>query len=132
MKIQIFRLWQSGKSTIGKIVIPGKFECFCLELPDRGNQRNISRILAGTYKAEIYRSRKFGKCIRLEDAHGRTYILIHVGNWPRNTRGCILPGTRAGKDAVYNSRLALRKLMKVVGDAKEITVEVIDELERIS
>lgn len=60
-----------------------------LELPDRGNQRNISCIPEGTY--DVHRDRH-GKhtWFRIADVPNRTAIEIHEGYLPKHSQGCIL------------------------------------------
>jgi hypothetical protein len=49
----------------------------------------------------------------------RSHILIHPGNIPRHTRGCLLPGNKVGDisgfTAVLSSRLTTRKLFRHLG-----------------
>ena len=63
-----------------------------LELPWRDNERRVSRIPAGNYQAIKHISPKFGPCLWLQDVSMRSEILIHKGNYNRDTLGCILPG----------------------------------------
>lgn len=74
-----------------------------LELPDRFNVQEISRIKAGTYKGWV-RTDNNKKRIQLMNVPGRTCVQLHVGNRTSEIAGCILLGdqgmTIAGKDAV--------------------------------
>ncbi|MEO8588693.1 MAG: DUF5675 family protein [Flavobacteriales bacterium] len=48
-------------------------------------------------------------------------ILIHIGNFPADTEGCLLPGTGQGTDQVTNSGVAFNELndfMRAVGYAR--------------
>jgi hypothetical protein len=96
---------------------------FTLELPWRDNQKNISCIPAGEYDVTIRISPRFGRVYWVLKVEGRTYILIHSGNWAgdvskdlnTHTNGCILLGMKrgylAGQRAVLMSRTAIRKFM---------------------
>jgi hypothetical protein len=64
-----------------------------LELPDRDNKVRISRIRAGVYCCEKRWSKKYGWHYHVTDVEGRTWILIHVGNYKTDTTGCILLGS---------------------------------------
>lgn len=72
------------------------WNCVCIELPDKGNQKKISCIPAGTYPVKKITSPTKGKCFLLSDVPGRTAVEIHIGNYAAgskvDTEGCILPG----------------------------------------
>ena len=114
--------------TLGRLSIDG-FQCFTLELPDLDNQRNISCIPAGTYKARKYQSPSKGLCFLLEDVPNRTYIEIHAGNYTRQIQGCILVGDGIKFldgdliPDVTNSGATLKKLLSLLPDEIEITLE---------
>lgn len=123
------------EGTYGLLQTASGFVCHTMELPDRNNQSNISRIPAGRYSCVIYYSRKFGKVYLLESVKGRSYILTHTGNvagdkhkgFKTNSFGCILLGKYRGKlqgqKAVMVSRPTLRSFMNEMGD-KPFTLEI--------
>lgn len=85
-----------------------------LEPPWKDNARNLSAIPKGTYEATFLNrsaSGRYRNVWHLQNVPERSGILIHQGNTPQDTRGCILIGTRFGKmnamPAVLNSRSAL-------------------------
>jgi hypothetical protein len=67
-------------------------QCKSLELPDLGNEVRKSRIPAGVYCCEKRYSPKYNWHYWVKDVAGRTWILIHVGNYKDDTTGCILLG----------------------------------------
>jgi hypothetical protein len=69
------------------------YRCKCLELPDNGNQHNVSCIPEGVYDVVKTYTEKRGNHFRVLNVPDRTDILIHKGNYTRDTKGCILPGT---------------------------------------
>jgi len=69
------------------------FEGFTLELPNRQNQKNISCIPSGTYNVVARQSEKFGDCYHLQNVVNRSGILIHTGNFYKDTTGCIILGS---------------------------------------
>lgn len=72
--------------------------CVTMELADRGNARDVSRIPAGTYVCN-YRwspSHNADK-YHVDGVLNRDAIEIHTGNWPDQIRGCIALGTAFGK-----------------------------------
>lgn len=103
-----------------------------LELPYKDNQRNISCIPCGKYKVTKRFSEKYGNHFKIENVHNRSDILIHVGNYPSDTHGCILIGDDArdinadGKNEVVNSKHAMRKLNKLLKNEKNIELVIID------
>lgn len=110
--------------TLGRMVLfEGSkiiLQLYTLELPDLGNQQNISCIPEGKYEVHRIYSPKFGKCFHLQDVPGRSEILIHKGNYNKDTHGCILVGMcRAdingdGVTDVIESSLAMDKLQNVI------------------
>jgi hypothetical protein len=102
---------------------------FSIELPWRGNARQISCIPPGGYICRLHPSPAFKKDLyRLEAVPGRSGVLIHAGNWAgdaalgfkSNSQGCILlgtaRGTAAGQLAVLNSAAAMRALHERMGN----------------
>jgi hypothetical protein len=93
-----------------------------LERPWANNQSNISCVPAGIYETRYFpksSSGKYKKVYWLQDVPGRFGVLIHAGNIPAHTKGCILIGKRrgvlAGGPAVLNSRTALGEFRELVG-----------------
>lgn len=114
----------TDEGTFGKLMMEG-FECVTLELPWKNNQRRVSCIPAGEYKALRHKSPSKGWCYELRDVPGRSDILIHSGNWAGDTEkgwssdylGCIGLGksrgyllNREGKTqrVILSSRLAMQ------------------------
>ena len=98
-----------------------------LELPWRNNRDFNSCILAGEYVAvPRIATKKFPyQHFILRAVPERDYILIHSGNYPRDTEGCILVGMTADakRPAVWNSRRALRKLREWAPHGFRLRVE---------
>ncbi len=62
--------------------------------------------------------------------HARTAVLIHAGNFPFESRGCVLPGVRAGKDEkgrpmVVSSRAAMSLIRARLPWTDEHTLEIV-------
>jgi hypothetical protein len=108
----------SEKSTLGKLFLNGERFCDTLELPWLDNQRSISCIPEGEYKVRLRLARESATRdylhLLVQDVQGRSYILVHIGNYPKDTKGCILVGQSRQQDAVYNSTLAMELLIKEV------------------
>lgn len=117
-----------GLCVMGGMVIDGK-PYYTLEPRWKDNQRNISCIPPGEYEVEFMPrswSGKYRNCFHVKDVPGRSQILIHAGNVPDHTRGCILIGKRhgwlAGKPAVLSSAVALRQFAENVEDCFKLRV----------
>ena len=110
--------------TLGRLVLfEGSkiiLQLYTLELPDLGNQQNISCIPEGEYEAHRIYSPKFGKCFHIQDVPGRSEILIHKGNYNKDTHGCILVGmghadiNEDGVMDVIESTRAMEKLQNAI------------------
>jgi hypothetical protein len=106
------------KSTIGKLHINGETFCDTLENPWLDNQRNISCIPEGQYKVRLRLARESATRdylhLLVQDVPNRKWILVHIGNYPSQTQGCILVGNGREQDAVNNSRLAMDLVIKEI------------------
>ena len=110
--------------TLGELSLNGEFFCYTLEDPVRPAGKKVAgdtAIPAGTYRVTIERSPGFHMLTpRLHAVPGFEGILIHPGNGPRDTRGCLLVGFAKMPSGVkiYQSREAFEALMgKLLGYA---------------
>lgn len=101
------RRWMTERSTGGWMN-----GMYTLELPWRDNQVKVSCIPVGEYECALVDSPKFGKVYGVAKVPGRSHILIHYGNYPSNTDGCILLGMFHDVDFVGNSRKAFGQFME--------------------
>ena len=96
MKAKLLRIDYQEKQTLGGLYIFDGvldiFNCKTLELPWLDNQARISCIPVGHYKTHYHISPTFGRCFWVQDVPGRSEILIHKGNYNRDTKGCVLVG----------------------------------------
>ena len=108
----------SENSTLGELFLNGERMCDTLENPWKDNQRNISCIPSGEYDVRIRLPRESATRdymhLLVKDVPDRDYILFHIGNTAKDTRGCILVGLGSQQDVVNNSRLAMDLLMKEI------------------
>jgi hypothetical protein len=90
---------------------------FTLELPYKNNVRQVSCIPLGVYTVAPFVSKKFGKCLKIQNVPNRSGILFHSGNFIHDTKGCVLVGNHYtinsfGLSAnVYSSSIAMRSLL---------------------
>lgn len=131
--LKIKRSYKANHPTIGEAELIDQKNCqlmgfVTLELPWLLNQNEVSCIPEGTYKAIKHISPTFGETLWIQSVHGRSEILIHVGNYMKNTRGCILPGSRKadidgdGFMDVTSSGDTLKALLQLCEE--EIQVEI--------
>mgnify|MGYP003676508684 CR=1 FL=1 len=108
----------TDKSTIGELFVNGERFCDTLELPWKDNQRSISCIPEGQYKVRIRLPRESATRdyihLLVKDVKDRDYILFHIGNSAKDTRGCVLVGIGTEQDFVKNSTLAMELLVKEI------------------
>lgn len=135
MKLELYRHTKTVRKdqTLGTMLLISNYEqilwsCKSLELPWRENKRQLSCIPAGSYKISKWNSPKHGACIKIHNVEGRTNILIHAGNYKRQTLGCILVGERF-KDLdgdritdITNSRKTLTELMDLLPSESDLTI----------
>ena len=119
----------TDKSTIGNLYLNGEWMCDTLELPYRDNQRSISCIPAGQYKVRLRTARESATRdylhLLVEDVKDRSYILFHIGNSAKDTRGCVLVGIGREQDLVKNSTLAMDLLMKEILNLGGININLL-------
>lgn len=135
MKVVISRKYGTLQTTGVLYVFDGDksvFSCNTLELPDLGNQNNISCIPEGTYDTVKTVSPSKGKCFHVQKVPGRSYILIHVGNYATgsqvDTEGCILVGSKFtdingdGNTDVVESKKTMDKLLSILPHSFKLTI----------
>jgi len=147
MLLSLKRTIFSEYSTIGELSIDGKFECFILEDRDRGldSSQTLDEIKSvkitaqtaiptGKYPVIYTMSRRFKRMLPLlTNVPGYDGIRIHPGNTAIDTEGCLLPGKRAEKDFVTDSRLAFNLLLDKITLpmlSSSLTIEIIRDEEK--
>jgi hypothetical protein len=152
MELKLIRKYKTKNYCIGHLYINGIYECDTLEDTDRGLTEDSplseiqskkvygeTAIPTGTYKIDMntvspkFKDRSWakfcgGKLPRLIDVPGYSGVLIHVGNKPADTLGCILVGDNKIKGQVINSTSTFQELYSLMLKAKvageEITVTI--------
>ena len=116
------RVEQEDTHTLGELRLPSGKTLYILENPWLDNAIGKSCLPPGRYPVRMEHSPKFGSRYHIEDDSiaPRNHVLFHGGNFVRHTRGCPLPGLRAGTDpeegrAVWDSEEALRLLEEEMG-----------------
>lgn len=141
MNLELKRIFKGKDYTIGRLFIDGKYFCDTLEDPvrqlDSIDDKIYSKtaIPAGKYKISMsivspkYSIRKSynwcgGRLPRLLDVPFFEGILIHSGNTPDHTAGCILVGENKIKGQVINSMNTLKNLWVKLNVADEVGEEI--------
>lgn len=143
MKLVLDRIFKGKDYTIGKLYVDGKYLCDTLEDIDRGLKQTDSletikstkvygetAIPTGVYtitidtvspkfKDRIWAKPYNGKLPRFMDVPGYEGVLIHVGNKPEDTLGCILVGDNKIKGQVVNSTARFNQLMTKLQKASD-------------
>lgn len=151
MKLEVERRWKKETYTIGRLYVDGVYFCNTLEDKCRGlkqtdsiyfiKQRKVygeTAIPSGTYTVAMnvispkyaaiawYWQLCQGKMPRLFNVPGFEGILVHPGNDPTQTLGCLLVGKNTKVGQLTESKAtfkALYKEMKKAYDAgEEITI----------
>lgn len=122
MKIVVQRQIQDAISTTGEMLIDGVHECYTLE--------PAQPIPAGTYDLTIRQSPRFQRLMpHVESVPGHTGILIHWGNWAKDTEGCTLVGETDGEDFVGHSvdefNVLFQKFQRGLADGP-VTISYLD------
>ena len=144
MELTLERKWPKATYTISNLLVNGEFFCNVLEDTDRGlwiydpidkiKEVKIpgeTAIPKGRYLVNMdvlspkysqiayYRKLTKGYMPRLRNVPGFSGILIHPGNSPEDTCGCLLPGKNTVKGRVTNSRYWFEKLFRLMKDAHD-------------
>ncbi|MFL1707071.1 DUF5675 family protein [Campylobacter sp. MOP7] len=84
------------------------------------------RIPAGSYSVAWHDSPRFKRRLPLlynELVPKDRYILIHAGNYPKHTEGCILVGSSATNEGVFSSVDMLMRFLAITLN-RELEVEI--------
>lgn len=130
MKLKLLRDKDSGNATIGRLYCEKEFLCYTLENTWMDNEPRVSCIPEGRYGMKTKTYGKYYKKYQLpipilQDVPGRSEILIHPGNYAKDTLGCILVGDSKGEDAVWNSRNTWHNIYPYLSNATEIWIEAV-------
>jgi hypothetical protein len=153
MKLVLKRIAKKSNYTIGKLYVDGTYFCDTLEDTDRGLSDSMkiteiqskkiygeTAIPTGVYDITLnvyspkFGAKSFYKEVcngylpRLLNVKGFDGILIHSGNKPTDTLGCILVGENKAVGQVLNSQTTFKKLYTVlkqaIDDGGSITIRI--------
>mgnify|MGYP003657963720 FL=1 len=123
------------ESTVGELFINGERICDTLENPYLDNQRTISCIPEGEYPVRLRLARESASRdylhLLIQDVPNRDFILVHRGNFPSQTQGCLLVGLGTQQNVVNNSRLAMDLLIKEILNLGGTNINLIIKKKRL-
>jgi len=99
-----------------------------LELPWKGNLKQVSCIPKGKYPLRKISSPSHGYCFEVIGVANRTNIQIHSANFFSDLLGCIAPGmdyADINKDGVFDvtsSKMAMDKLLDLLPESTTIEI----------
>lgn len=112
MKLVLKRDYFSLSAVSGVLYVDGVEFCHTLEPAIIDGYGKGSCVKPGTYSIDYHFSPKFGKyMLTLCGVKGRSGILIHSGNTPKDSAGCILVGKRLNNEHLSSSRDVLSRLL---------------------
>ena len=143
MQLKVNRFTNNGDTTLGRLYIDNKFECYTLEdEPRKEKVYGEMRIPAGTYDIQLRKEGGFHErylkrfpvfhvgMLWVKDVPGFEYILIHCGNTDDDTAGCLLVGESIDNYTLVNSAKAYENMYKQVAAAllvgEKVTIEYQD------
>ena len=142
MELLLKRIARREKYTIGHLYIDGEFFCDTLEDTDRGLSQadglavckrkkiaGVTAIPTGRYRVltnvvsprfSKFKQYQFcgGKLPRIINVPAFEGVLIHIGNYPKDTEGCVLVGRNTVVGAVMESATTFRKLYDRLKDVE--------------
>jgi hypothetical protein len=135
-ELYLERIGSSPWGTFGTLQ-HGDWRCATLEPRWKGNARSVSCIPAGTYELAMRdspmvnrtTSGRFSRGWEVTNVPERRWIMIHPGNWERNTDGCILVGVGSGiisgEPGIGSSQQTFAKLMELLAAAERWTIHIL-------
>jgi hypothetical protein len=100
-----------------------------LEKPFLDNKPFVSCIPSGSFYCKEIESPRFGHSFEIT-VSGRSHVIFHAGNLPRDTHGCILLGIKFGllngDQAILGSKTAVDNFFKRMNSEREFNLQVID------
>ncbi|MEA5458700.1 DUF5675 family protein [Arcicella sp. LKC2W] len=124
MELTLIRTKKTELSTMSQLFVDDKHQCFTIEDTDRGLTQDMplqeikkrkvfgkTAIPEGRYQVKITFSTRFKRLLpEILNVPAYEGIRMHVGNYPKDTEGCILPGELPAQDCVLKSKPAFDKL----------------------
>lgn len=129
----IERIDDDGVQTLGRMFVLDednhvKYNCNTLELTWKNNNTRVSCIPEGEYTIQKRWSPKFKYHFHITEVEGRSFILIHSGNYHSQILGCVLVGSDLedingdGRLDVVNSKDTLADLLGIMPQSFKLKI----------
>lgn len=138
MKLTLVREHLLPEYTIGNLLIDGEYFCDVLEDTVRDLNKNgkfdngeakiygKTAIPYGTYKIEFRHSPHFDRVMPyLINVPEYTGVMIHWGNIPADTLGCLLVGSNTEKGKVTQSKITFSNLWERIKNETDLTIKIV-------
>lgn len=138
MKLTLVREHLLPEYTIGSLLIDGEYFCDVLEDTVRDLNKNgkfdngeakiygKTAIPYGTYKIEFRHSPHFNRAMPyLVNVPEYTGVMIHWGNIPADTLGCLLVGSNTEKGKVTKSIITFTNLWERIKNETDLTIKIV-------
>lgn len=139
IELKLNRFQFTNESTIGELYLNNTLFCYVLEDPVRkledknhdgdfddageGKIKGNTAIPEGIYDVILNMSNRFKKIMPLLlKVPGYEGVRIHTGNFPKDTEGCLLVGSKILVNEIRNSKPTFDKLMAELNKADKITI----------
>lgn len=119
--------WSDVQATEGELYIDNEFAGYTLEPPRLDPPAKPRAIPCGTYDLTWAFSPKHGQFVPLvENVPDFEGVEIHIGNYPKDTLGCLLVGEVRGNDMIGQSTPAIQavwaKVQAAFGAQQSMTI----------
>lgn len=132
----LYRTSSDDKQTLGTLSIfcgdELVYQCKTLELAWRDNKAFKSCIPCGKYRVKARQSATYGDHWHIQDVCGRDLILIHHGNYHRDTEGCVMVGQSFADINAdgYRDVIRSKATMRAINNAIRSTYWDLEVIER--
>jgi hypothetical protein len=128
MEIRVIRDTKTANSVTSVIKLNGVSYFFGLE--------PANPITAGEYEVWLRWSAKNDRWVlAIMNVPGHTDVEAHIGNWPRDTKDCLLVGMARDVDVIHDSRVAYEQLFTAVLYAlptQRVTIKYVDAYREVA
>lgn len=101
-----------SSDSCGSFFFRGVFICDTLENPDY-------LINEGMYNLVLTYSPKFKRNLyEIKNVPNRSRLLIHQGNYIKDSKGCVLVGVRNSNNTLSYSTITLQRVMRIIKDSQ--------------
>lgn len=125
--------YDSTVSGVFGVLLSKGFKCETLEHSyyDQPENEYIPKVPEGTYLCRKGEHRLLGmekdfETFEIENVPGHTNILFHIGNYNKDSDGCVLLGAIRMRDAVASSGDTFNRFMKFLDGVNEFNLDVVN------